>query len=127
MDLVHYQKFSYNIIGACFEVHRQLGCGFLEGVYQEALKHELNLREVPFTKEKKISIIYKGKVLDRYYYADFICYDAILIELKALSSLNSNHESQVMNYLKATSLNIGLLINFGTKSLVHKRYILQSP
>jgi GxxExxY protein len=124
---VRHQKFSYKVIGACFEVHRQLGCGFLEGVYQEALKHELNLRKVPFIKEKKININYKGKILDKYYYADFICYDAILIELKALSSLNSNHESQVMNYLKATSLNIGLLINFGTKSLVHKRYILQSP
>ena len=115
---------TYNIIGACFEVHKQLGNGFLEAVYQEALEIELRLRNIPFTREKQLKIKYKGKELKKYYTADFVCYDNIILELKALSELTNTNEAQVLNYLKTTNYKVGLLINFGTKSLQHKRLIL---
>ena len=115
---------TYNIIGACFEVHKQLGNGFLEAVYQEALEIELSLRNIPFTREKQLKIKYKGKELKKYYTADFVCYDNIILELKALSELTNTNEAQVLNYLKTTNYKVGLLINFGTKSLQHKRLIL---
>ena len=115
---------SYRIIGACFEVHKQLGCGFLEPVYQEALELEFIDQKIPFEREKLLDINYKRKILSKKYKADFICYNKIIIELKALSKLTSDHESQLLNYLKATGLELGLLINFGTKRLEHKRMIL---
>ena len=115
---------TYKIIGACMEVHKTLGNGFLEAVYQEALEEEFKIQNIPFEREKKISISYKNKLLNKHYYADFICYDQIVLELKALSSLNSDHEAQILNYLKATGYKIGLLINFGEKSLKYKRKIL---
>jgi len=115
---------AYKVIGACFEVHRQLGCGFLEPVYQEALELEFKDQKIPFEREKLLEISYKGKILAKKYKADFICYDKIIIELKALSKLTSDHESQLLNYLKSTGFELGLLINFGTKKLEHKRMIL---
>ena len=115
---------TYNIIGACFEVHKQLGNGFLEAVYQEALEIELRLRNIPFTREKQLKIKYRGKELKKYYTADYVCYDNIILELKALSELTNTNEAQVLNYLKTTNYKVGLLINFGTKSLQHKRLIL---
>ena len=115
---------TYNIIGACFEVHKQLGNGFLEAVYQEALEIELRLRNIPFTREKQLKIKYKGKELKKYYTADYVCYDNIILELKALSELTNTNDAQVLNYLKTTNYKVGLLINFGTKSLQHKRLIL---
>ena len=105
------------------EVHSMLGCGFSEAVYQEALAIEMTERGIPFELEKLIQIDYKGKVLKKYYQADFVCYDKIILELKALSALTSEHESQLLNYLKATGLKLGILINFGEKSLVYKRFI----
>ncbi len=123
VDLL-YKEESYKIIGACMEVHKNLGCGFLEPVYQEALALEFNLRNIPFEKEKSLPISYKGYRLTKKYIADFICYDSIIIELKALSSLTSAHESQVVNYLKATGFKLGLLINFGVSSLKYKRLVL---
>jgi len=115
---------AYKVIGACFEVHRQLGCGFLEPVYQEALELEFKDQKIPFEREKLLEISYKGKILAKKYKADFICYDKIIIELKALSKLTSDHESQLLNYLKSTGFELCLLINFGTKKLEHKRMIL---
>ena len=115
---------TYEIIGACYEVYNELGCGFLEPVYQEALKREFLIREIPFKKEEKINIEYKGVCLDKYYQADFVCFGKVLLELKAVSNLESSHESQVLNYLKATKLKIGLLINFGGSSLKFKRIVL---
>jgi len=112
---------TYKIIGACMDVHRELGCGFLEAVYQEALEKEFILRKIPFLRESRIIINYKGDVLAKNYYADFICYDEIIIELKAIHSFDSVHVAQVVNYLKAAELPIGLLINFGQKSLQQKR------
>ena len=114
----------YEIIGACYEVHKELGCGFLEAVYQEALLREFQNRLIPFKKEATINISYKGEFLNKYYQADFICFDEVLIELKALSSLDSSHEAQILNYLKATGLKLGLLVNFGETSLKFKRVIL---
>jgi GxxExxY protein len=114
---------SYKIIGACFEVHKELGNGFLEAVYQEALEIELIKQQIPFEREKALSISYKNVRLGKKYVADFVCFDKIIIELKALSQLNGEHESQVLNYLKSTGYKLGLLINFGESSLKYKRLI----
>lgn len=105
-------------------VHRELGHGFLESVYQEALAIELTRSSIPFEREKELSIIYKGVELKSYYKAGFICYDQIILELKALDALSNDHVSQLMNYLKATGLKVGLLVNFGAPSLQYKRYVL---
>ena len=118
-----YKEEVYKIIGAAMEVHSVLGHGFLEPVYQEALSLELFSRNIPFEQEKLINIEYKGKVLKKFYQADFVCYNKIIVELKALTALCSEHESQILNYLKSTGIKIGLLINFGEESLVYKRYI----
>lgn len=122
MDLL-FKKEVYKIIGAAFEVHKELGCGFLEAVYQEAFEMELINQDIPFKREPKISINYKGKQLIKKYRADFVCYDQIIVELKALSELTSTHEGQVLNYLKASAFKVGILINFGAKSLQYKRFI----
>ena len=118
-----FKKESYEIIGAAMEVHRQLGSGFLEAVYQEALAIEFKNRKIPFVREKQLSVYYKGQVLVQHYIADFICYDKIVVEIKALSDLIGNHKSQVINYLKATGFSLGLLINFGKESLESERLI----
>lgn len=114
----------YNLVGAAMEVHSQLGNGFLEAVYQEALSFELKERNIPFEKEKKLMINYKGVRLEKYYLADFICYESIVVELKAVNAITPGHESQILNYLKATGLKVGLLLNFGSKSLQYKRFVL---
>src|SRR5262245_25107664 len=118
---------TYAIIGAAMEVHRQLGCGFLEAVYQEAMAIELELAGVPFRKEVYLPIFYKGQRLTCTYRADFVCYDSVVVELKALSQLSGTEESQLLNYLKATGIEIGLLLNFGRRSLEHQRRIFSRP
>ncbi len=124
MSQLIYEQKSYKIIGACFEVHKELGSGFLEGVYQEALKMEFETLGIPFEREKQLLIYYKNRKLQKRYKSDFICYNQILIELKALNQLTSEHESQIINYLKATNLKVGFLFNFGEKSLKYKRFVL---
>ena len=119
-----YKEECYKIIGACMEVHKELGPGFLEPVYQEALSLEFYIQGIQFEKEKDIRIVYKGKTLDKWYKADFLCFDKIIVELKAISELSNDHISQLLNYLKATKLRVGLLVNFGSPSLVYKRLIL---
>ncbi len=114
----------YKIIGAAMEVHRELGNGFLEAVYQEALSLEFVEQNIPFEIEKEIEIYYKDLRMDKKYRADFFCYNKIIVEVKALSELTGNHESQLLNYLKATEERVGVLINFGTKSLQYKRMVL---
>jgi GxxExxY protein len=116
----------YEIIGCCMEVHKELGSGFLEAVYQEALEYELLRKKMLFDREVKLSISYKGHELEKKYYADFICFDEVIVELKAVNMLTSIHYSQVLNYLKATGKQIGLLVNFGGKSLEYKRVIYNS-
>ena len=114
---------TYEIIGAAIEVHKQLGCGFLESVYQEALAIELGLREIPFRREVKLPVSYKGKILVTSFCADFICFDSIVVELKALAAMSGTEEAQLINYLKATRYKVGLLLNFGARSLQHRRLI----
>jgi len=103
------------------EVHRVLGCGFLEAVYRQALAAEFELRGIPFLREVNFPIRYKGRTLETVYRADFVCFDAIIVEAKALSALGKIEDSQVINYLKAAALRIALLLNFGHVSLEFKR------
>ena len=105
------------------EVHKVLGNGFLEAVYQEALGREFGPQEIPYKSQPVVEIYYKGKSLEKKYQPDFVCFDDIIVEIKALSSLSGVEEAQLINYLKATGLKIGLLINFGTRSLEHKRFV----
>ncbi len=114
---------SHVIIGAAMEVHRLLGCGFLEAVYQEALAHEFAALGIPCLRECALPVFYKGIKLATQYRADFICYESIVVEIKALDRLGPTEESQILNYLKATSLQVGLLLNFGAKSLEFRRFI----
>jgi GxxExxY protein len=114
---------TYAIIGAAMEIHRQLGHGFLEAVYQDAAVIEFPLREIPFGKEVTLPIQYKGILLPTHYRADFVCFSEIIVEFKALSRLSSVEESQLLNYLKATGLKRGLLLNFGAPSLQYKRLV----
>ncbi|MGC3976964.1 MAG: GxxExxY protein [Paludibacteraceae bacterium] len=120
---MYFEQETEKIIGVFFEVHKQLGCGFLEAVYQEALSIEFRLRNIPFVQEKKLLIDYKGFILEKYYIADFVCFDEIIVEVKALSAFTTEHEAQLLNYLKATGNKVGLLVNFGEKSLKFKRMV----
>lgn len=113
---------TYEIIGAAMAVHRQLGHGFLEAVYQAALAREFGLRGIPFEREKLLPVSYRGEVIAKYQ-ADFVCYGEVIVELKALQKLSGVEEAQVINYLKATGLSRDLLINFGTPSLQYKRLV----
>lgn len=122
MDLI-YKEESYKIIGVAMEVHRELGSGFLEAVYHEAMKIELEKKDIPFIHEAELNLWYKGIPLKKKYVADIVCYNKIIIEIKALNELHSIHEAQVINYLKATNSKLGLLINFGTESLEYKRLV----
>jgi len=114
----------FAIIGAAIEVHRELGSGFLEAVYQEALEIELASRQIPFEPQKTLMIVYKGRALKKAYEADLVCYGQIIVELKALDRLSGKEEAQILNYLKATGLRVGLLINFGSHGrLEWKRFV----
>ena len=115
----------YAVVGAAMEVYYTLGVGFLEPVYQEAIAIEMNGRGIPYVREQKLQIVYKGIYLDKYYFADFVCYDQILVELKSVNRLTSIDEGQIINYLRITGKHVGLLINFGARpKLEWKRYVL---
>src|SRR4030042_1892490 len=114
---------TYKIIGAAIEVHKELGCGFLEAVYQEALEREFMVQGIPFESQPYVEIKYKGKALDKKYQPDFICYSEVIVEIKAVSDMTGLEEAQIINYLKATGLKIGLLINFGASCIGHKRFV----
>ena len=113
---------TYAITGAAMEVHQQLGCGFLEPVYQEAFAVELSKREIPFHREVKLPVFYKEIRLNTPYRVDFVCFDGVAVELKALARLSSTEEAQLINYLKASGHEIGLLLNFGARSMEYKRF-----
>jgi GxxExxY protein len=115
---------TFAIIGAAMEVHTLLGCGFLEAVYQEALAMEFKARDILFKREVCLPISYKGMVLSTSYCADFICFESVVVELKALAHMSGTEESQVINYLKATGYEVGILLNFGARSLQHRRLVL---
>ncbi len=114
---------TYAIIGAAMEVHKRLGCGFLEAVYQEALAVEFRLRGIPFEREVQVPIVYKGVRLNTAYRVDYLCYGSVQVELKALEKLSSIEESQTLNYLYAGECDTALLINFGAESLEYRRYV----
>lgn len=119
-----FKKECYKIIGCAMEVHKELGNGFLEAVYQEALEIEFESRNIPYNREEELSIYYKGQQLKKKYFADFICFEGIVIELKAVSEIRKEHYKQIFNYLNATESRLDLLINFGTESLEYKRIIV---
>jgi GxxExxY protein len=119
----YFKNETYQLIGVAMEVHNELGPGFLESVYQEAFEIELIRQNIPYEREKTLNIYYKNEKLKKEYSADFFCFNQIIVELKALNELNSIHESQLLNYLTATKTKVGLLINFGQKSLQHKRMV----
>ena len=107
-----YEKESYAIRGALFEVYSVLGTGFSEEIYQEAMERELSIRNIPFESQKALRLFYKGSVMDKMYRADIVCYDAIILELKAVKALLPEHEAQLLNYLKVSQLPLGFLVNF---------------
>lgn len=116
-----FKEESYQIIGAAMEVHRLLGCGFVEAVYQEALEKEFSLRGIPFEREKELTVSYKGNTLTKTFKADFVCYNKIILELKAVKEFADEHYAQIYNYLRASRMDLGLLINFGTASIEFQR------
>ena len=119
-----FKQECYDIVGLSMAVHTELGYGFLEGVYQEALEIELIKADIDHIRECQIEINYKGVILDKKYFADFLCCEEIIVELKAVKSIDDNHMAQLMNYMKAANKKVGLLINFGSQSLEYKRVIL---
>ena len=125
--MLRYEQESYQIIGAAMNVHNELGPGFTEKVYQDALAVEFTERGIPFTREKAIHAIYRGVELEGTFIPDFICYDKIIVELKAVKELDDVHRSQAINYAKIAGLNLSLLINFGEKSLVKERFPINFP
>jgi GxxExxY protein len=120
-----YKDEAFAIIGSAIEVHKQLGNGFLEAVYQEALQIELRQRGIPFEAQKRLPIKYKETLLSKEYIADLVCYGKIIVELKALERLSGHDDAQMLNYLKATGLRLGLLVNFGSSGRLEWRRLIR--
>jgi GxxExxY protein len=118
-----YKDESYKIIGSCMKVHAELGAGFLESVYQEALEKQFIKDNVPYKREQKLRIQFDSELLDKYFKSDFVCYDKIIVELKSTSMIYKKDEEQLVNYLKATNIKLGILVCFGSKSLTYKRIV----
>jgi GxxExxY protein len=119
-----YREESYKLTGICMEIHRILGKGYLESVYKDALEYELKLCEIPYVREKKFNIKYKDIILKHSYFADFIVFDKIILEIKCCNGIVNEHIKQTLNYLAVSKLNLGLIINFGEDSLKSKRIVL---
>ena len=122
-EKIIFKEESYKIIGICMNIHSTLGNGFLEAVYSEVLEKEFVKNNIPYQREVKLDLFFNGEKLDKKYKADFICFDNIILEIKAVSFIHENFTKQTLNYLKATEKKLGLLINFGEKSLKYKRII----
>lgn len=118
-----YKEESFKIIGACMKVHRSLGAGFLEAVYEEALEKEFLIQNIPFKRQLKLELYYENVKLNKYYRADFLCYDSIVLEIKAVNHIPDTFYAQLKNYLRCSNMELGVLINFGTPSLTYKRII----
>lgn len=123
MATLQYEQQTYQIIGSCMKVHQELGSGFLESVYQEAVEKTFSKNQVPYKRQQKIKIHFDGAELDKYFVADFVCFDKIILEIKACEYISKSHKDQLLNYLKSTKMEIGLLVNFGESSLKWKRLI----
>jgi GxxExxY protein len=120
-----YKEESYRIMGACFEVYKEKGCGFLEAVYQECLELEFGLQGILFQPRVELALAYKGRPLKQRYVPDFVCFGKIILELKAVSQLNDEHRAQVHNYLRATGYRLGMLVNFGHyPGVEHERIVV---
>jgi GxxExxY protein len=120
-----YKEESYKIMGACFEVYKEMGPGFLEAVYQECLEIELSVRQIPFVPQRELRLTYKSRPLLQSFRPDVICYDKIIIEVKAVTQLADEHRAQVFNYLRATGMRLGLLVNFSSRSqLEYERIVI---
>lgn len=115
---------TYAIIGAAMAVHNELGCGFLEAVYQDALEIEFKKQRIPYERERKLNVFYSGEKLSSFYRPDFICFGEVVVEIKALNALSGTEESQIINQLKASTLHKALLLNFGGSKLSYKRMVL---
>ena len=115
-------ELTYKVIGAAMEVHRNLGCGFTEKVYQDALEKELQIQKIPYEREVRMHVIYKNEELDSEYIPDFVCYDKIVVKLKAVEELTDLHKAQTINYLHVSRMPVALLMNFGAESLEFQRY-----
>lgn len=122
-EKIVFKEESYKIIGACMKVHRALGAGFLEAVYEEAMEKEFIEQAIPFRRQVKLNIFYEGKQLTKFYKADFICYDKIILEIKSVNIMPKAFYDQMNNYLTATKKELGMLINFGQPSLDYKRIV----
>jgi len=123
IEKIVFKEESFKIIGACMKVHRTLGPGFLEAVYEEALEKEFKNEKIPFEKQIKLNVFYGDEKLKKYYKADFICYNKIILEIKSVGFMPQTFQMQLKNYLVATKMELGMLINFGTTSLTYKRII----
>ena len=124
-DLI-FREEVYALVGAAIEVHRELGTGYLEAVYQEAMERELALRGIAFDAQRELVIQYRGQPLSKTYVCDLLCFDKVLVELKAMDRLTGREEAQVINYLKAAGLPVGLLINFGAHGKLEWRRLIKS-
>ena len=122
---MQYEDLTYNILGACFEVYKRMGCGFLEAVYQECLEIEFEHRVIPYVAQQKLKLTYRDRELKQRYVPDFVCYGKIIVELKAVSEMTSDHQAQLLNYLHGTGIKVGLLANFGHyPKLEYKRMVV---
>lgn len=119
-----FKQETYDIIGLCMEVHRILGTGFSEIVYKDAMEYEALLREFALEREKKFEVVYKNKILPHHFFADFVFFDEIIVEIKAIDKeISDEHVAQTLNYLKTSNCRVGLIINFGRKSLEYRRLV----
>jgi len=118
-----FKEESYKIIGACMSVHKNLGHGFLESVYSEALELEFKKEGIPYEKEKKLPVFYNDKPLKKYFRTDYVCYNSIILEIKSENFLTEVDKKQALNYLKATKFELAILVNFGSPSLTYKRIV----
>ncbi len=125
MTEIIYKEESFMIVGACFEVYNEMGCGFFEAVYQECVELEFGIQQIPFMAQKQLQLTYKARTLKSLYIPDAICFDKIIVELKAVKELADEHRAQVHNYLKATGYRLGLLVNFGHHPKMHYERIVR--
>lgn len=128
MTVLLHKDLTYKILGACFEVYKEKGSGFLENVYQECLAIEFSNQNIPCVQKPKLNLAYKGHPLSQFYEPDFLCFQSVVVEIKAVKKLADEHRAQTINYLKATKLEVGLLINFGHyPKIEHERFVNQVP